>query len=96
MRQAGIQPSEDYLVGSIRSFIEAVRGGSELWISGQDLRQALEIALACKLSAQLGNRPVKLPLPDRSLTLYPSPYRWLGGDATNRPQSTEEATVKKL
>ena len=53
---------DDYLISSIRSFIDAVEKGTELFISGHDLRQALEIAIACKLSAQLGNRPVKLPL----------------------------------
>jgi predicted dehydrogenase len=93
--KAGLTPAEDYLVGSIRSFLDAVRTGSELWISGRDLRQALEIAIACKLSAQLGNRPVKLPLEDRSLALFPSAYRWLGGDATKQPQTPEEASGKK-
>ena len=82
---------DDYLVTSIRSFLDAVDKGRELFISGHDLRQALEIAIACKLSARLGNRPVKLPLEDRSLALYPRPYRWLGGDVTNRPQSPDEA-----
>lgn len=92
---AGYQPypwSEfSYLTGSIRSFLAAVETGSELWISGNDLRQALEVAIAAKLSAQLGNVPVKLPLKDRSLTLYPTPYRWLGGDASGSPQSLDAA-----
>ena len=39
--------------------------------------------------------PVKLPFEDRSLTLYPSRYRWLGGDATGRSQTSEEAAGKK-
>jgi hypothetical protein len=76
--------------------VDAVRTGSELWISGHDLRQALEIAIAAKLSAQLQNMPVRLPLRDRSLSLLPSPYRWLGGDATGRPQSLEEAAKKVI
>jgi predicted dehydrogenase len=80
-----------YLTGSIRAFLAAVETGSELWISGHDLRQALEIAIAAKLSAQLGNVPVQLPLKDRSLSLYPRAYRWLGGDATGRPQPVDEA-----
>ena len=66
----------EYLTGSIRSFLAAVETGSELAISGHDLRQALEVAIASKLSAQLGSGPVKLPLKDRSLTLYPAPFRW--------------------
>ena len=87
-----LREDDDYLVSSIRSFLSVVEAGSgELWISGHDLRQALEIAIACKLSAQLGNLPVKLPLKDRSLALYPRPYRWLGGDVTGRPQSSDSA-----
>ena len=86
-----------YLVSSIQSFISAVNteNESELFISGHDLRQALEIAIACKQSALLGNVPVKLPLKDRSLTLFPRPYRWLGGDATGSVQSVEDAAGNK-
>ena len=71
-----------HLLGSVHSFLSAVETGDEskLWISGHDLRQALEVAIASHQSAQRGSVPVKLPLEDRSLTLYPRPYRWLGGD----------------
>ena len=89
-----LRATDNYLVSSIRSFVDAVFTGSGLFISGHDLRQALEIAIASKLSAQLGNQPVSLPLEDRSLTLYPRPYRWLGGDVTGRVQSSEEASGK--
>jgi predicted dehydrogenase len=95
IEKAGLRPEDIYLVASIRSFIEAVKTGSELWISGADLRQALEVAIACKLSAQLGSLPVRLPLKDRSLTLFPRPYRWVGGDVTGRVQSAEEAAGRK-
>ena len=74
-----------YLTGSIRSFLTAVETGSKPWISGHDLRQALEVAIASKLSADLGSAPVKLPLPDRSLSLYPSERRWVGRDQEGRP-----------
>ena len=80
-----------YLTGSIRSFIKAIDTGSEPWITGHDLRQALEVAIASKLSAQLGSVPVKLPLADRSHSLLPRPYRWIGGDETGRYQSVDEA-----
>ena len=83
-----------YLTGSIRSFLAAVDGDGHPWITGADLRQALEIAIAAKLSATRNSVPIKLPLEDRSLALYPRPYRWLGGDVTGRPQSIEEATGK--
>ena len=80
-----------YLTGSIRSFLGAVEGDGHPWITGADLRQALEVAIAAKLSATRNSTPVKLPLEDRSLALYPRPYRWLGGDATGKPQSAAEA-----
>ena len=79
-----------YLTGSIRSFLAAVDGNGHPWITGADLRQALEVAIAAKLSATRNSVPVTLPLKDRSLALYPRPYRWLGGDATGKPQSIEE------
>ena len=80
-----------YLTSSIRSFLQAVETGSELWISGHDLRQALEVAIAAKVSAQRGSVPVSLPLEDRSLSLHPRPSRWLGWDVANRPQSPDQA-----
>ena len=80
-----------YLTTSIRTFLAAVDTGSELAVSGHDLRQALEVAIAAKLSAKLGSVPVKLPLEDRSLTLYPVQYRWAGGDVSGRSQPVDEA-----
>lgn len=80
-----------YLGSSIRSFLAAVETGSELAISGRDLRHALEVAIAAKQSARLGNVPIRLPLEDRSLVLYPSVYRWAGGDAAGRGQTAAEA-----
>ena len=82
-----------YLTSAIRSFISAVETGSKLAVSGHDLRQALEVAIAAKYSAKWGNIPVKLPLEDRSLALYPRSYRWLGGDKSGLPQSIEEAST---
>lgn len=73
-------------------FWAAVNGEGQPWITGADLRQALEVAIAAKRSAIRNSVPIKLPLEDRSLALYPRPYRWLGGDVTGRPQSIEEAT----
>ena len=81
----------NYMFTSIRSFLAAVETGSKLWISGHDLRQALEVAIASKLSVQRRSAPVSLPLADRSLCLYPRAYRWLGGDETGKKQTAEEA-----
>ncbi|MEW6750467.1 MAG: Gfo/Idh/MocA family oxidoreductase [Candidatus Latescibacterota bacterium] len=80
-----------YLGTSIRSFLDAVRTGSPLWISGHDLRQALEVAVAAKHSALWGSVPVALPLADRSLALCPSPGRWLGADPAGHGQALEDA-----
>ena len=89
-------PRFNYLGSSIRSLISAVAHGSEMALSGHDLRQSLEIAIAAKYSALWGSVPVKLPLADRSLTLYPHTYRWLGGDQSGNPQTVEEARSRSL
>ena len=44
--------------------------------TGGDLRKALEIAIAMRESARRGGTPVKLPLDDRGLTMYPQNSRW--------------------
>jgi predicted dehydrogenase len=85
----------NYLTGALRSFLAALETGSKLWVSGHDLRQALEVAIATKVSVLRGSAPVKLPLEDRSLSLYPRPYRWIGGDFSGSPQSVEEAAGEK-
>ena len=84
-------PRFTYMGTSILSLLDVVQNGGELVISGHDLRQSLEVAIAAKYSALWGSVPLKLPLEDRSLTLYPRAYRWLGGDQSGREQSYEEA-----
>ena len=73
--------------GSAYSFMRAVETGGEPWVSGHDMRQALEVAIALMLSYRRGTVPIPLPLEDRSLALYPSPFRWEGraGVAMPRP-----------
>ena len=89
-------PRFTYMGTSIMSFLDAVENGGELFVSGHDLRQALEVAIAAKHSALWGSVPLALPLEDRSLTLYPRAYRWLGGDQSGRPQTTQEALEDPL
>ena len=81
----------EYLTGSIRSFLAAMESGSELWISGADLRIALEVAIASRESAARGHVPLQLPLEDRSLAIYPSAYRWFGGDFATEQETHLEA-----
>ena len=52
----------------------------EALCSGHDYRQALEIAIALKVSAHRGHQRVTLPLADRNQRIYPHPYRLQGGD----------------
>ena len=65
---------------TIEGLIGAFDTGEEPPSSGHDYHQSLEIAIALKLSARDGHRRVSLPLEDRSLRLYPHPYRLTGGD----------------
>ena len=89
-------PRFSYMATSILSFLEVLEKGGELYISGSDLRQSLEVAIAAKYSALWGSVPLKLPLEDRSLALYPRAYRWLGGDQSGRSQTTREALEDPL
>ncbi len=84
-----------YVLAPISCLIDAVAKGIPPRITGDTQRHALEVAIASKISAQRGSVPVKLPLEDRSLALYPRPYRWLGGDVSGRPQSSAEAAGNK-
>ncbi len=89
-------PRFTYLGTSILSFISAVENGTEMAVSGHDLRQSLEVAIATKYSALWGSVPLKLPLEDRSLALYPCAYRWFGGDQSDEHQTADEARTYKL
>lgn len=65
----------------LESLLNAVdRADGEVECSGHDYRQALEAAIAFKLSAANGHERVHLPLVDRSHKIYPHPYRMRGGD----------------
>jgi len=77
-------PEFGYLHGALRSMIRAVRAETieDLAVSGYDLCQAVEIAIALRESARLGHTPVLLPLANRTLRLEPVPYRWEGGSVT--------------
>ena len=73
-------PPWDAFGATINRLVRALETGEEPESSGRDFRQALEIGIALKLSAHEGHRRVTLPLEDRSLKLYPHPYRLHGGD----------------
>ena len=70
----------NYFVTTIERLMSSFDTGEEPLSSGHDFHQSLEIAIALKLSAADGHKRVSLPLDDRSLRLYPHPYRFNGGD----------------
>ena len=72
----------DHFVQIVSSFCRRFDQGGEAECSGHDYRQALEIAIALKLSARENHRRIELPLKDRHWILNPVPYRMLGGDVT--------------
>ena len=72
---------ESVFVGVCNRLIDAAdRNDGTIPCSGYDYRQALEIAIALKLSARKSHRQVALPLEDRSLRIFPHDYRLRGGD----------------
>lgn len=72
------EPNE-FFVRIVERLIHAHDTG-EMICSGHDYRQALEIAIAFKQSAQRNHERITLPLEDRTLRVFPHPYRLTGGD----------------
>ena len=73
----GWRTVEEVLMESISSLVDSLDKGTELEITtGDDLRHALEIAIALRESARRNQARVELPLADRSLVMYPQKGRW--------------------
>ena len=72
--------SKEFFTLVVERLMQAVDTGGEAICSGHDYRQALEIAIAFKQSARRGHERITLPLTDRSLRVFPHPYRLKGGD----------------
>ena len=75
-------PGAEFMISrAIARLVEASESGSsEVVCSGADYTKALEVAIALTNSAANGGERIALPLTDRSLKLYPHPYRLYGGD----------------
>ena len=71
---------ESFFIPTIERLMRAFDTGEEPLSSGDDFRRSLEIGIAIRLSSLRGHQRVALPLEDRSLRLYPHPYRFTGGD----------------
>ena len=67
----------DRLVNSMQSIVDAITLGIEPRTSGQVQHKSFEATVAMRESARQGHAPIKLPLPDRSLTLKPQIWRWV-------------------
>ena len=65
---------------TVQRLVDAFHTGREPLSSGHDYRQALELAIALKISAAEGHRRVHLPLENRAVRAYPHLYRLNGGD----------------
>ena len=69
-------PSET-MVSSLDALVESMDSGQPLQITtGDDLRHALEIAIALRESARHGSAPFELPVADRGIMMYPEAWRW--------------------
>lgn len=67
----------DGMVRSAAAVVDSLESGSAIQLTtGDDLRKALEICIALRESARRDQGPVKLPLADRSLVMYPQNSRW--------------------
>ncbi len=62
---------------SIQSIVDSLELGIEPRCSGENMRKVLEITLALRESARRNHAPVRVPLEDRSLTIFPDRSRWL-------------------
>ena len=73
-------PRKGTFVYTIERLMHAFDAGAAARCSGHDYRQALEIAIALNESAQCDHQRIALPLEDRSMRIFPHPYRLQGGD----------------
>lgn len=65
------------MMATVDAIVESLDDRTPLKLSaGEDLRESLEICIALRESARRGHAPVKLPLEDRSLKMYPINARW--------------------
>ena len=65
----------DRNTASVQSIVDALEQDIEPRSSGDNGRKVLELAIALRESHRRGHAPVKLPLSDRSLKLYPKKAR---------------------
>ena len=75
--EEGWRKPGEVMMTSVDALVESLDTGNPLGMTtGDDLRHSLEIAVALRESARRGNVPVKLPIEDRSIMMYPRRSRW--------------------
>ena len=74
------RPVPNAFAHMVEGLVRAHRTGQDPLSSGDDFRHSLEVAMALVRSACRGHQRIALPFADRSLKLYPHPYRFKGGD----------------
>ena len=61
----------------VEDMVNSIETGAEPRVTtGDDMRHALEIAIALRESHRRGRIPVEFPIEDRSLVMYPEKDRW--------------------
>ncbi len=89
--QGRMLPGQRQIAGC-QSIVDSLELGIEPRCSGDNMRTVLEIAIAFRESARRNHAPVKMPLEDRSLTLYPHTFRWLD----KKPLLGEEEYARQI
>ncbi len=75
--EEGWRDPGDVMRAIVDDIVNALETGADLTITtGEDLLQALEIAIALRESHRRGRTAVYLPIEDRSLVMYPEKGRW--------------------
>ena len=77
-----INPSGTRQRGGIQSIVESLDQGIEPRCSGDNMRKVLEIAIGLRESHRHSFAPVKFPIKDRSLKLFPHVSRFLNKKGT--------------
>jgi len=84
-----------YIPGAVARVVEAFDTRQTPPCNGHDYRQALEIAIAMKLSDKNDHQRIDLPLADRSGRVFPEPYRYHGGDGLDLDSHTDMKRIER-
>ena len=75
--EKGWRDPGEIMLGIVDEIVEYLEKRTPIGASrGDDMRHALEIAIAMRESARDGHKPVRLPIEDRSITMLPEKSRW--------------------